>query len=98
MDKKEILSKFSTDPDRYYKVKLFDTTFMNTSTNEDQKQREESGQVKPVTVDNFFTKISTKEKLKDAINIKIVPNSKGIYPGLIIIKIPIKPSKRAAVR
>jgi len=24
MDKKEILSKFSTDPERYYKVKLFD--------------------------------------------------------------------------
>ena len=24
MDKKEILSKFSTDPDRYYKVKLFE--------------------------------------------------------------------------
>jgi len=24
MDKKEILSKFSADPERYYKVKLFD--------------------------------------------------------------------------
>jgi len=24
MDKKEILSKFSTDPERYYKVKLFE--------------------------------------------------------------------------
>ena len=48
--------------------------------------------------DNFFTNISTKEKLKDATNIKIVPNSNGIYPGLIIIKIPTNPSKRAAVR
>ena len=40
----------------------------------------------------------TKEKLKDAININKVPNSKGTYPGLIIIKIPIKPNKSAAVR
>ena len=48
-----------------HKVKLFDTTFMNTSTNEDQKQREESGQVKPVTVDNFFTK-KTKEQIDQA--------------------------------
>ena len=42
--------------------------------------------------DNFLTNISTKEKLKEAINIKIVPNSKGTYPGLIMIKIPIKPN------
>ncbi len=48
-----------------HQVKLFDTTFMNTSTNEDQKQREESGQVKPVTVDNFFTK-KTKEQIDEA--------------------------------
>ena len=43
-------------------------------------------------------KVKKDVELKDAINIKIVPNSKGIYPGLIIIKIPIKPNKSAAVR
>ena len=48
--------------------------------------------------DNFFTKISTNEKLNEAISINTVPNSKGTYPGLIMIIIPIKPSKRAAVR
>jgi len=32
MDKKEILSKFSTDPERYYKVKLFENEgFMRKS-------------------------------------------------------------------
>ena len=47
--------------------------------------------------DNFLTKIRTKEKLNEAISIKSVPNSKGKYPGLIIIIIPKKPNNRAAV-
>ena len=39
-------------------VKLFDTTFMNVSENKDQETREKSGQVKPVTLENFFNKKS----------------------------------------
>ena len=48
--------------------------------------------------DNFLTKIKTKEKLKEAINISTVPNSNGTYPGLMMTIIPIKPRRRAAVR
>ena len=45
------------------------------------------------TSDNFLTMINTKEKLREATNISIVPKSKGPYPGLIIINTPTKPIK-----
>ena len=48
-----------------HKVKLFDTTFMNVAENLDNKIREKSGQVKPVTMDNFFNKKS-KEQIEQA--------------------------------
>ena len=41
-----------------HEVKLFDTTFMNVSENEDNAIREKAKQVKPVTLDNFFNKKS----------------------------------------
>jgi len=41
MDKKEILSKFSTDPERYYKVKLFDDE--NLSANHAQHASDSIG-------------------------------------------------------
>ena len=44
-----------------HSVKLFDTTFMNVAENLDNKIREKAGQVKPVTMDNFFNKKSKKQ-------------------------------------
>ena len=48
-----------------HEVRLFDTTFMNVSDNKDSKMREKAGQVKPVTMDNFFNKKS-KEEIENA--------------------------------
>ena len=44
-----------------HEVHLFDTTFMNVEENLDQDKREETGQVKPVTLDGFFNKKSKNE-------------------------------------
>ena len=44
-----------------HEVKLFDTTFMNSDSNQDNEKREEVGLVKPVTLDNYFSKKSTNE-------------------------------------
>ena len=44
-----------------HEVHLFDTTFMNVEENKDQDKREETGQVKPVTLDGFFNKKSKNE-------------------------------------
>jgi len=48
-----------------HEVKLFDTTFMNVSENKDDAVRVKSGQVKPVSMDNYFTKKS-KEQIENA--------------------------------
>ena len=47
--------------------------------------------------ESCFTNIRTKEKLNEAINIKTVPYSMGIYPGRIMINIPTKPTNNAAI-
>ena len=47
-----------------HEVRLFDTTFMNVSENKDNKIREKAKQVKVVTIDNFFNKLS-KNQIED---------------------------------
>ena len=52
-----------------HEVKLFDTTFMNSDSNQDNSKREEVGMVKPVTLDNYFDKKSTSEIESDWIKL-----------------------------
>ena len=61
-----------------HEVKLFDTTFMNVSENEDNRAREKAGQVKPVTLDNFFNKLS-----KNQIEIDWLKAVKEFSPDII---------------
>ena len=61
-----------------HQVKLFDTTFMNVSENQDNRAREKAGQVKPVTLDNFFNKLS-----KNQIEIDWLKAVKEFSPDII---------------